>query len=307
LKVGIFVHPKRPKIPVNKIVNVIRSNGVHYSNKDPDFAVVVGGDGTFGYYGRTLRIPMLFVGSNEKDVLGSKAKLAEVSFKDLSTTIANIKRGNYALERRRMFSVFLKNKSNRSFINKEPVDVLTDIYIERGIFAGCIRYHLSVAINKPEIPNYRLPREFREYGIGNGIIICTSFGALGYYSYPDRISMYTCNTSNNDTSTLKNTNHESIRPFDDDRIGICHILPSFLTRKLGMDEQVKDKNTARPLQSSCIRYTIPYESTIKIDFPRNPHARLFGTTHNSRGLIIKDSNEITIKSSKRTAKIIRLD
>jgi NAD+ kinase len=54
LKVGIFVHPKRPKIPVNKIVNVTQGNGISYSNKNPDVAVVVGGDGTFGYYGRTL-------------------------------------------------------------------------------------------------------------------------------------------------------------------------------------------------------------------------------------------------------------
>jgi len=41
LKFGIFVHPKRPKIPVNEIVRVIQSNGVSYSNKDPEVAVVV--------------------------------------------------------------------------------------------------------------------------------------------------------------------------------------------------------------------------------------------------------------------------
>jgi len=305
LKFGIFVHPKRPKVPVNEIVRVIQSNRVSYSNKDPEIAVVVGGDGTFGYYGRTLRIPMLFVGSNEKDVLGSKAKLAEVSFNDLSTAIADIKHGNYTLQKRRMFSVFLKNKNNHGVTSKAAVDVLTDIYIERGIFAGCIRYYLSVAINKRKIPNYRPLRKFREYGIGNGVIICTSFGTLGYYSYPDRIRMYSCNTNNNNDSH-NNTNHESIRAFDDDRIGICHIIPSFLVRKLDVDEQEEDKKKCRLLQSSYIRYTIPYESKIKINLLRSAHARLYGTTRNSRGLVIKDNNEIMIKPSRRTAKIIRL-
>ena len=49
MKFGIFVHPKRPKIPADKIINHIKSAGIACSQKDPDIAVVVGGDGTFGY------------------------------------------------------------------------------------------------------------------------------------------------------------------------------------------------------------------------------------------------------------------
>jgi hypothetical protein len=64
-------------------------------------------------------------------------------------------------------SVFLKNKNNHGVTSKAPIDVLTDIYTERGIFAGCVRYYLSVAINKGKIPNCRTFRKFREYGIGN--------------------------------------------------------------------------------------------------------------------------------------------
>jgi len=78
LKFGIFVHSKRPKISPNEILKVIESTGVSYSNKDPDVAIVVGGDGSFGYYGKKLHIPMLFVGVNDNDVLGSKARLAEL-------------------------------------------------------------------------------------------------------------------------------------------------------------------------------------------------------------------------------------
>ena len=49
---------------------------IPYSEKDPDIGIVIGKDGTFGYYGRILRIPMLFVGINDPNILGNKAKLA---------------------------------------------------------------------------------------------------------------------------------------------------------------------------------------------------------------------------------------
>jgi hypothetical protein len=52
---------------------------------NPDIALVVGGDGTFGYYGKKLQIPMLFVGVIDKDIMGSKARLAEILFEDPST------------------------------------------------------------------------------------------------------------------------------------------------------------------------------------------------------------------------------
>jgi hypothetical protein len=55
---------------------VFQSVNITYSEKDPDIAIVIGGDGTFGYYGRIPCIPMLFVGVNDSDILGSKANLA---------------------------------------------------------------------------------------------------------------------------------------------------------------------------------------------------------------------------------------
>jgi hypothetical protein len=119
--------------------------------------------------------------------------------------------------------------------------------------------------------------------------------------------MFSCKTNNKDIHIPRNTDYENIRPFDNGRIGICHILPSFLARKLDVDEQVENNNEKTQLvQRSCLRYTIPYESTIKIDFLRNSHARLYGTTRNSRGLVIKDSNQIIIRPSRRTAEVIRL-
>jgi hypothetical protein len=68
LKFGIYVHSKRPKISLNEILKVVQSAGLAYSNRNPDMAIVVAGDGTFGYYGKKLQIPMLSVGINDKDL-----------------------------------------------------------------------------------------------------------------------------------------------------------------------------------------------------------------------------------------------
>jgi hypothetical protein len=56
-----------------------------------------------------------------------------------------------------------------------------------------------------------------------------------------------------------------------------------------------------------IRYTVPYQSIIKISLTRNADVRLYGTTENSRGLAITSNDEILIGPSRRTAKIIRLE
>jgi NAD kinase len=180
LKFGIFVHPKRPKKPIKKILKVVRSAGISsYSGIHPDIAIVVGGDGTFSYYGRTLSIPMLFVGVNEKDILGSKARLAHIFFDDLAKSLVAIKEGRYIIDERRMFSLNYGTNGSK--------DILTDVYLERGIFSGCIRYAVSVyAIDKFKCSTNE---KFTDYAIGNGVIISTSFGSGGYYSYPDRIKL----------------------------------------------------------------------------------------------------------------------
>ena len=104
----------------------------------------------------------------------------------------------------------------------EPVDVLTDIYVERGIFAGCIRYTVVVAKNKitdMENCDKRDNKQaliFTDYVIGNGVIIGTAFGSNGYYSYVDKIT---------------NTTNIRCDLFNDYRIGICHMLPTFDVRK----------------------------------------------------------------------------
>ncbi|MGC2571116.1 MAG: hypothetical protein WA364_06350 [Candidatus Nitrosopolaris sp.] len=293
MKFGIYVHSKRPKISPNKILKVVKSAGVSYSNKDPDMAIVVGGDGTFGYYGKKLHIPMLLVGVKNNDVLGSKARLAELLFDDLHKALSEIKKGNYRLEKRTMFCVCIKQKNNdnnKGIVNIVSTDILTDVYIERGIFSRCIRYALSVTIPKAN-SGYHTLKKFAEYAIGNGVIVSTSFGARGYYSYPDRVTVGKHNNKSNNGAQ-----------FSDNKLGICHIIPTFLVRKLSLGYKKK------PLvRGSCIRYTVPHQSIIKIGLTRDADVRLYGTTENSRGIAITTDDEILIRPSRYTAKIIRLD
>ena len=294
MKFGIYVHSKRPKISPNEILKVVESAGLSYSNRDPDMAIVVGGDGTFGYYGKKLHIPMLLVGVKNNDVLGSKARLAELLFDDLHKALSEIEKGNYRLEKRTMFCVRIKQKNNNN--KKEgrferATDILTDVYIERGIFSRCIRYALSVTMRMAN-PGYHTLKKFAEYAIGNGVIVSTSFGAYGYYSYLDRITVGKRNNNKSNNGAQ----------FSDNKLGICHIIPTFLVRKLSLG--YKKKTFVR---GSDIRYTVPNQSIIKISLTRNADVRLYGTTENSRGIAITSDDEILIRPCRRTAKIIRLD
>jgi len=300
LKFGIYVHSIRPKISLNEILKVVQSAGIPYSNSNPDIAIVVGGDGTFGYYGKKLQIPMLFVGVKDKDIIGSKARLAEVLYEDLPKAIDDVNNGNYRLDKRKMFSVSVKHKNNDNQNHiEETTDILTDIYVERGIFSRCIRYALSVTIYDANSKSNSLKR-FTEYAIGNGIIISTSFGARGYYSYLDRISA-------GKGKKNRNGNSNDIQTFPDHRLGICHIIPTFLVRKLSLGNRKENQKKRNLAPSNYIRYTIPFQSIIKISLTRNADVRLYGTTEHSKGLAITSNDEIMISPSRRTAKIIRLD
>lgn len=285
MKLGIFVHSKRPKISIKEVIKVFQSVNIPYSKKDPDIAIVIGGDGTFGYYGRILRIPMLFVGINDPDILGSKAKLADVSYDYLARALISIKSGSYFVDKRRMFSL--------NYGTERSVDILTDIYLERGNFSHGIRYALSVFSPVRSNPE-RVQKKFTEYAIGNGVIISTSFGSGGYYSYPQRIKQGKFN--DNDAVTHKR--------FSDNRIGICHIIPTFLLRE--KNERRGKKNNNIRMTGEQIQYTVPIESTIKINLIRNANVRLYGTTDDSKGTAVGIDKEISIIASNRFAKIIQL-
>ena len=106
-------------------------------------------------------IPMLFVGVNDQDILGSKARLAHIFFDDLAKSLIAIKEGRYFIDERRMFSFKLWYKWIEGHSH--------DVYLERGIFSGCIRYAVSVyTIDKFKCST---KAKFTDYAIGNGVII----------------------------------------------------------------------------------------------------------------------------------------
>lgn len=162
-------------------------------------------------------------------------------------------------------------------LKRYSVDVLTDIYLERGRYAGCLRYRVTV---KPFGHSKSLP--FSDYAIGNGVVISTSFGAGGYYSYPNR---------------LRTGSRAAIgsKSFGDDKIGICHIIPVYLPRK--------SKDTFS--HSDKIMYTIPYSSGIQIKLLRDANARLYGTTVLSKGVPVTLDDTISVTTANRTAQIIK--
>jgi NAD+ kinase len=278
LKFAVYAHPQRPKIKQESIENLVVSLGLQISKSNPDIALVIGGDGTFSYYGRRLSVPMLFVGVPTSEILGSKSRLAKVSIHNLPEALQGLKKGNYVITERRMLEVIYEDYSSTS--------VLTDVYLERGIFAGCIRYSVTVTNNSNKTghrANSSSGYNFTDFVIGNGVIISTSFGSGGYYSYLDRI---------------KRPKKRPITLFNDSRLGICHILPTFGARRLKDNKEYEE--------TIPIRYTVPFDSIIEIKIIRETNSRLYGTTIHSKGIKISWNKPIIVTSSPKIAKIIHL-
>jgi NAD+ kinase len=220
---------------------------------------------------------MLFIGVPTNEILGSKSRLAEIPLQNLPKSLRRIAKGNYTVTERKMLDVRYGTSTLKS--------VLTDVYLERGLFAGCIRYSISIIRDMIDNrnTNEKSKSMFTDYVIGNGVIISTSFGSSGYYSYLDRIKYPKQNPS---------------ELFDDDKLGVCHILPTFATRRLS------DGINYREIIP--IRYTVPVSSTVEITATREANIRLYGTTVHSKGVKVAWNKPIIVTSSTKTAKIIRL-
>lgn len=209
---------------------------------------------------------MLFVGVKESDILGSKARLAESMYDRLDKSLHDIDAGRYSVNDKNMLAVNFAGQSS---------DVLTDVYLERGEFAGCIRYAIQVSNGQSS---------FNEYAIGNGVIVSTSFGSAGYFSYPNRLKAK--EWDENSTMEL----------FSDNRFGICHIIPTYLVREGNGKHHLTNK----------IQYTVPMDYQIQVRLVRDANVRLYGTSEDSKGKQVLLDDKITISPSKNTAKIIKL-
>src|SRR5271170_3578951 len=170
MKATILIDPERPKARRKDVVRMLRNAGIGVSSKEPDFGVVVGGDGIFSHYGRLISIPLLFVSVRSRETTSSKGYLADVDLDDLPQALGEIGRKNYHELQYRRLQVSI-NGSVKG-------DIFTDVYLEKGADSNCLRYHLEA---KGDFTG------FKESAISNGLIVCTSAGSTGYFSYVDKL------------------------------------------------------------------------------------------------------------------------
>ena len=149
-------------------------------------------------------------------------------------------------------------------------EVFTDVYLQRGSESTCIRYNLRVTGEQVR---------FNEAAIGDGVVVSTRAGATGYYSYPDRIR----------GERMDPTAFADIKK---DEVGVCHVCPTY-TQRSG-------------LRSHPLRYTLPWECSLKLSLFRKADARLYGTTDSRAGIKVALKDEIAIRPGKQATKVITL-
>lgn len=206
MKARILLDKERPKVKLEEVRKVLKRAGVETSNQKADFGLVVGGDGVFSAYGRTEKVPLLFVGVRSERATGSKALLAEAYFDELEDTLGRIVRGEFGVIEHRKLQV-LKNR-------KRLGEVFTDTYLQRGEESNSLRYRVEVS---------GAGVAMKESAIGDGVVVCTRAGSTGYYSYPDKLRMG--DWLDPDRSTV----------FGENEVGVCHIVPTYTLRD-GMNE-----------------------------------------------------------------------
>jgi hypothetical protein len=242
---------------------MIREAGMHATRTRPDFGVVVGGDGAFSDYGRRSSIPLLFVGVRSAEATASKGYLAQVHFDHLSEALEEVRSKRYTVVEYRRLQVAINGVARG--------EVFTDIYLEKGADSNCLRYHLDVKGHG---------FSFTDSAIANGVIVCTSAGSTGYYSYVDRLRGG--NGLEPDAYTL----------IGKDEVGVCHIAPVLTARN----------NT----NEAPLRYTVPWGASLRLRLTRDADARLFGIRRSRRGIRIKAGDVVDVRPSPNTTRVIRL-
>lgn len=189
-----------PKVPPDELKRLVKEAGFAVGDKGADFGVVVGGDGRFSWYGRTERIPLLFVGVRAHGAEGSKAYLARTTYRELPRSLKRIGRGDYTVKNHPRLAVRLNGR--------RLGDVFTDVYLQRGSESACIRYRVKVKGAGEDV---------EESAIGDGVVVSTKAGSTGYYSYLERIQGAWMNP-------------EGVATIDEGKMGVCHINPTFTER-----------------------------------------------------------------------------
>ncbi len=263
MKAVILTDPERPKARREDMIPMLDKAGIGFTTKGADFGIVVGGDGIFSHYGRLISIPLLFVSVRSNESTASKGYLAEVNLHDLPRALEEIGQGNYReLEYRRL---------QVSINGIVKGDIFTDVYLEKGADSNCLRYRVEARGKGVD---------FSESAIANGVIVCTSAGSAGYYSYVDKLQ---------DGGSLRAGRFTQI---DSNQIGVCHIAPVYTKR---------DKTAEMPL-----RYTLPWGTSLRITLTRDADARLFGLTRSRRGIRTRVNDYVDLAPSKAKTRVLKL-
>lgn len=263
MRATILIDPERPKAKMGEILRMLGDAGIHFSARVPDIGVVVGGDGIFSRYGRIAPYPLLFVSVRSSDPAASKGYLAAVNLDGLPDALRAIARGDYDEVEYPRLQVSINGKVRG--------EVLTDVYLEKGADSNCLRYRLDAS---------GAGAGFTESAISNGVIICTSAGSTGYYSYIDKLK---------NGRTLR---AGSFTRIDSGEVGVCHIAP-ILTERAGSSEP--------PL-----RYTVPWGASFRLTLTRDADARLFGITKSRSGIRVRVEDLIEVSPASEKTRLIRL-
>jgi NAD+ kinase len=123
--------------------------------KDPDFIICYGGDGTVLYSERTIpEVPKLIIKTSRV------CRKCDYNRKDLKKLLSKIRKGNYCLHKKIKLEAEAKGKK---------LVGLNEIQIHLKLPIYAVRFSLSVnGIEYEEL-------------IGDGVIIATPFGSTGYY------------------------------------------------------------------------------------------------------------------------------
>jgi hypothetical protein len=263
MKVKLFTDGDKPKVNEEKVRRVVEKAGFMVADKRASMGIVIGGDGIFSRYGRTESLPLLFIGVRSKTATGSKAYLAAATFNELPRALETISAGLFRIREHRRLTV---SKNGRKL-----GDVFTDMYLQRGAESNCLRYRVMISGREVSVD---------ESVIGDGVVIATSAGSTGYYSYPDKIKGGSFDVSG----------HSSIR---DDQVGICHIVPTFMERK-GTNSRV-------------LRYTVPWGSRVELMMTRRADARLYGLGPGRGGRKVRLGDRLVVEPSSTSTKVVVLE
>ena len=262
MKAKLFFDGNKPKVGEGELKRVVEKAGLQVVTARADLGIVVGGDGIFSMYGRMESLPLLFVGVRSRTGTGSKAYLAAAYFDEIAGALREIAAGRFTVREHKRLKVL----KNGTFMG----DIFTDVYLQRGAESNCIRYGLKV-----DGHGFRI----NESAIGDGVVVSTPAGATGYYSYPDKIR----------GDMFEATRHAVIGK---DKIGICHIVPTFTERRGTGDHP--------------LRYTVPWGSSIELSITRPADARLYGVRAGRGGVRVREGDRVAILPSQDSTRVILL-